>query len=130
VEKYDRRLGKKVERVDDAALEILMGYGWPGNIRELENVMERSVLFCDGPRIGAGDLPAEVTAAPGDAGGARAASLKEAVRAETERVEREMIVRALEETGGNVTRAAQRLQISRKGLQLKMKELGLRERGE
>ena len=52
------------------------------------------------------------------------------MRAETERVEREMILRALEETGGNVTRAAQRLQISRKSLQMKMKELGLRERGE
>ena len=55
-----------------------------------------------------------------------AASLKAAVKAETVRVEREMIVRALDETGGNVTRAAKLLQISRKSLQIKMKELGLR----
>ena len=55
-------------------------------------------------------------------------SLKEAVRAETERVERELIQRALEETGGNVTQAARKLKISRKSLQTKMKELGLREK--
>ena len=55
-------------------------------------------------------------------------SLKEAVKAETERVERELIQRALDETGGNVTQAARRLKISRKSLQTKMKELGLRDR--
>ena len=56
-----------------------------------------------------------------------AGSLKEAVRAETERVERELIVRALEETNGNVTQAARILKISRKSLQTKMKEFGLRD---
>ena len=64
-----------------------------------------------------------------DAGGAsRAPSLKELVRAETERVERELIVKALDETGGNVTQAARMLKISRKSLQKKMKEFGLRDR--
>jgi DNA-binding NtrC family response regulator len=57
-----------------------------------------------------------------------ASSLKEAVRAETERVERELIQRALDETGGNVTQAARKLKISRKSLQTKMKEFGLRDR--
>ena len=57
-----------------------------------------------------------------------AGSLKEAVRAETERVERELIQRALDATGGNVTQAARKLKISRKSLQTKMKELGLREK--
>jgi DNA-binding NtrC family response regulator len=55
-----------------------------------------------------------------------AGSLKEAVRAQTERVERELIQRALDETGGNVTQAARKLKISRKSLQTKMKEFGLR----
>jgi two-component system response regulator AtoC len=50
------------------------------------------------------------------------------VRAETERVERELIQRALDETGGNITKAARKLQISRKSLQTKMKELGLRDK--
>jgi nitrogen regulation protein NR(I) len=139
VEKYDRRLGKRVERVDDAAMEILLGYSWPGNIRELENVMERSVLFADGPVIGAGQLPESLrerapgvglpVAAVGPLGAIAApsgASMKDIVRQAQAELERTLIARALEETGGNVTRAAKRLQISRKSLQVKMKELGLR----
>jgi DNA-binding NtrC family response regulator len=60
--------------------------------------------------------------------GEEVGSLKEAVRVETERVERELIQRALDETAGNVTQAARKLQISRKSLQTKMKELGLRDK--
>jgi len=138
VEKYNRRLGKKVERLDDDAMQVLQAYAWPGNIRELENLMERSVLFADGPVITASALP-DVLREKGSAGppiagvgplGALAApsgaSMKEIVRHAQAELERELIARALEETGGNVTRAAKRLQISRKSLQVKMKELGLR----
>ena len=143
-----------------------MAYNWPGNIRELENMMERTMLFCEGPEIHARDLPPEMahlvdTTLAGAAARARrcrlpmstgrgrqrrggrqlvrpttltsmpaatGGSLKEAVRAETERVERELIVRALDETSGNVTQAARKLKISRKSLQTKMKEFGLRDR--
>ncbi|WP_242360706.1 sigma-54 dependent transcriptional regulator [Anaeromyxobacter sp. SG17] len=140
IEKYDQRLGKKVEGIEEEALQLLLGYGWPGNIRELENLMERSVLFADGPLIEASALPdslrdrgaqpAVPIAAMGPLGAIAApsgASMKEIVRHAQAELERELITRALEETGGNVTRAAKRLQISRKSLQVKMKELGLRE---
>ncbi|HXI57178.1 MAG TPA: helix-turn-helix domain-containing protein, partial [Polyangia bacterium] len=140
--------------IQPAAIERLIAYNWPGNIRELENVMERTMLFCEGPEIRESDLPPEVMphAPPTAAGIAAAAaaaasettlpgiappsstaipsaggSLKEAVRAETERVERGLIQRALDETGGNVTQAARKLKISRKSLQTKMKEFGLRD---
>ena len=138
IEKYDQRLGKRVEDVDAEAMELLQGYPWPGNIRELENLMERSVLFADGPVIHASSLPdalrevgpAPTPLAPVGALGAIAApsgaSMKEIVRQAQAELERELITRALEETAGNVTRAAKRLQISRKSLQVKMKELGLR----
>jgi nitrogen regulation protein NR(I) len=138
VEKYNRRLGKKVERVEEEAMQLLLSYSWPGNIRELENLMERSVLFADGPVILAASLPdslREKGAAPtpvaalGPLGAIAApsgASMKEIVRLAQAELERELIARALEETGGNVTRAAKKLQISRKSLQVKMKELGLR----
>ncbi len=139
IEKYDRRLGKRVEGIEDGALQILSSYGWPGNIRELENLMERSVLFADGPRIEASSLPdtlrerggapATPIAAVGPLGAIAApsgASMKEIVRHAQAELERELIARALAETGGNITRAAKRLQISRKSLQVKMKELGLR----
>jgi nitrogen regulation protein NR(I) len=139
IDKYDRRLGKSVQGIEDEALQLLLGYGWPGNIRELENLMERSVLFADGPLILASSLPdalrdkgtaAQVPiAAVGPLGAIAApsgASMKEIVRQAQAELERELITRALAETGGNVTRAAKRLQISRKSLQVKMKELGLR----
>jgi transcriptional regulator with GAF, ATPase, and Fis domain len=139
IEKYDRRLGKRVERVDEGALEILVNYGWPGNIRELENVMERSVLFADGALLTVAQLPETLRergagvahpVAPLGALGAIAApsgaSMKDIVRQAQSELERTLISRALEETGDNVTRAAKKLQISRKSLQVKMKELGLR----
>jgi len=120
-------------------MEILLAYGWPGNIRELENVMERSVLFADGPVITPAQLPDSLrerapggvapVAAVGPLGAIAApsgASMKDIVRQAQAELERTLIGRALEETGGNVTRAAKRLQISRKSLQVKMKELGLR----
>ncbi len=64
----------------------------------------------------------------GEEPGAQSGSLKDIVRAETSRVERELIVKALDETHGNVTQAARLLKISRKSLQMKMKELGLRDK--
>ncbi|HET6439621.1 MAG TPA: sigma-54 dependent transcriptional regulator [Anaeromyxobacter sp.] len=139
IEKYNARLGKKVEGLEPEALELLTAYSWPGNIRELENLMERSVLFADGPTILAAALPDTLrdrgTHAPTPAAGVPhlgaipppgGASMKEIVRLAQAELEKELIARALEETGGNVTRAAKRLQISRKSLQVKMKELGLR----
>ncbi|HYD40738.1 MAG TPA: sigma-54 dependent transcriptional regulator [Anaeromyxobacter sp.] len=139
IEKYNLRLGKRVEGIEPEALELLMGYTWPGNIRELENLMERSVLFADGSTIQASALPdalrergphpAAPVAGIGHLGAIAApsgASMKEIVRQAQAELERGLIARALEETGGNVTRAAKRLQISRKSLQVKMKELGLR----
>jgi nitrogen regulation protein NR(I) len=136
IEKYDKRLGKKVEHLDEAALKLLAEYSWPGNIRELENLMERSVLFADGPVISAASLPdalrerqAGTAAAPVPSAPLPTldgSSMKDIVRHAQAELERELITRALEETGGNVTRAAKKLQISRKSLQVKMKELGLR----
>jgi two-component system response regulator AtoC len=160
ITKFNDRLKKQFTHIAREAVDRLVTYQWPGNIRELENVIERTMLFCEGPTIRVGDLPAELMggavmpAAPtpppspsedrstvpstpshsslpavtGPAAAGAAGSLKEAVRAETERVERELIQRALDETGGNVTQAARRLKISRKSLQTKMKELGLRDR--
>ncbi len=140
--KFNTRLGKQVEGVAPAARELLLSYPWHGNIRELENVMERAVLFADGQTIEVMDLPCEVregsatprpratpSQPPADAL-TLAEGLKEQVKAAMTRLERELIQKALDQTGSNVTHAARLLKISRKGLQLKMKELGLRERDE
>src|SRR4051812_30484753 len=59
-EKYNKRLRKNVERIEDDALAALGAYSWPGNIRELENVLERTILFAEGNTIRAQDLPASL----------------------------------------------------------------------
>ena len=132
--KYNKRLNRNVERVTDGALASLGRYLWPGNIRELENVMERAVLFAEGGVVTEDELPdairePESTSKPPTTAMAKApiGPLKEIVRQHTESLEKDLITRALEETSGNVTKAARRLEISRKSLQNKMKELGLRD---
>jgi two-component system response regulator AtoC len=169
IARFNDRLKKQINGATPEAIDCLVSHQWPGNIRELENVIERTILFCEGPLIRVADLPGELggtprqtpagpaaeerapaastsssslaaqpaTAPPGapvppsasvPLVGEEVGSLKEAVRVETERVERELIQRALDETGGNVTKAARKLQISRKSLQTKMKEFGLRDK--
>jgi nitrogen regulation protein NR(I) len=136
--KFNERLKKKVEGTEPDASETLASYPWPGNIRELENVIERAVLFCDTAKVRASDLPPEIRGiqamanvplpeADLQAALAGEGGLKEHVKVAMSRLERELVSRALQQTTGNVTHAARLLKISRKGLQLKMKELGLRE---
>jgi len=162
IKKFNERLKKSITGIADDALVALERYPWPGNIRELENVLERTILFCKGGHIERADLQlatatqdapstppppavsrttssggmAPITEDEGDEddgvvsehSGSTSGSLKDIVRAETSRVERELIVKALDETGGNVTQAARLLKISRKSLQMKMKEFGLRDK--
>jgi DNA-binding NtrC family response regulator len=110
-------------------MAALMAYRWPGNIRELENLMERSVLLADAPTLAARDLPGLGSPALEDDPGedVEELGLKDYVRVYTARLERARIQRALEQEDGNVTRASRRLGISRKSLQTKMKEYGLRD---
>jgi DNA-binding NtrC family response regulator len=135
VQKLRPHLNHRVSSIEPDAERLLSRYQWPGNVRELENVIERALLFCDGPSISVLDLPKAIRSGEAEEGaeaasGLLADGLKEQVKAATLRLERELIDRALKETHGNVTHAARLLKISRKGLQLKMKELGLRERDE
>ncbi len=131
LEKFNTKLQRKVTQFGDDALRRLMVYEWPGNIRELENVVERCMIFSDDGEIEARHLPSEVRDQEIDPDqalelGSRGGGLKAAVREATLKLEREYIGRALERTGGNVTHTARLLKISRKSLQNKMKELGLR----
>lgn len=135
--KYNARLGKSITDFKDDALNALLDYDWPGNIRELENVVERCTLFCDDENIGVNHLPSEVSgksnrpSAPDIAIAAdldiENGGLKDQVRAATANLEKQLIIKALEQTEKNVTRAAQLLKISRKSLQTKMKDFGLRD---
>ncbi|MGD2153225.1 MAG: sigma-54 dependent transcriptional regulator [Gemmatimonadales bacterium] len=130
--KHAGRLGLAPLPLDPDALSLLIAYDWPGNVRELENALESSLALAAGPSVTATDLPARLrgpgaaeTAHPSAAGGAPQTTLSEAVERARVAVEERMILDALRETGGNRTRAAERLGISRKTLFNKMRELGL-----
>lgn len=138
IEKFNSRLSKEIKGISKEGLAKLTEYHWPGNIRELENVLERTILFANGETIQLEDLPEELGQVGDkpeksitDSGQFSAesladSSLKEIVREQTSKVEKELIVKALDETSGNVTQAAKLLKISRKSLQMKMKDFGLR----
>jgi transcriptional regulator with GAF, ATPase, and Fis domain len=137
-----RKLNKDVTGVDDDALAALKACRWPGNVRQLENVIERAVVVAEKPIIGMEDLPTDVQAdgssPPEDDAGAVAAvsfvegngeatgvSFVEARRRERERRQREQLVRALAAAGGNKTDAARALGIPRSTLVSRLKRLGL-----
>ena len=129
LQRFNERLGRSVREVAPDAMSALLAYSWPGNIRELENLMERLVLLADDDVIRLAQLPG---LHPGGEGlpavdDLEEMGLKEYVRAHTTKLERARIQRALQAEDGNVTRAARRLGISRKSLQTKMKDYGLRD---
>jgi DNA-binding NtrC family response regulator len=119
---YARQIKKRVASIEPDALEALARYAWPGNIRELENVVERAVIMADeGGPIGLHDLPDDLLAASeallpvAQAGPMR--ELREA--------EREILLRALRESRGNRSLAARRLGIGRRTLYDKLERLGI-----
>ena len=130
IEKFNKKLDRTVMHVDSRVKEIFVRYGWPGNIRELENLIERLVLMAGGDTIVLADIPAELklaASAPQVSGtDGLEKPFKDVMKSHMEDVEKQAIVRCLEECGGNVTKAAQRLGLSRKGLQLKMIKYNLR----
>jgi two-component system, NtrC family, response regulator AtoC len=130
LEQASRRYGMPPRRLSEAAEAAVRAYGWPGNVRELQNAMERVVLFTDADPVGPDDLglprgagPATVASAPG---GEVRVELPEAGLS-LEAVERALLVAALERAGGNQTKAARLLAVSRDTLRYRMEKFGLGE---
>jgi DNA-binding NtrC family response regulator len=124
--------GRPAPEVDDEAMAALRGYAWPGNIRQLRNVIERAVVVADSGPIGLEHLPDEMYGAPAAAPiesllpmlslpKRRGRSLRE----ERLRREREELVRALAEARGNKAEAARALGIPRSTLLSRMQKHGL-----
>jgi DNA-binding NtrC family response regulator len=123
-----RSAGPRPRRIDADALTKLTAYDWPGNIRELENVLERAAILSDGLEIHVRDLPALEGEAPplgATTGGVDPRPLKEQVAEAVRIVERRAIVDALAGEGGSPSRAAKRLGISRASFYAKLKELDI-----
>lgn len=127
VARLNRKLHRKVEKVDPACMDIFRTVSWPGNLRQLEHVIERMMLLADGATLKAEHIPADLRNEIDLSSGAEGGSFREIVRRQTQSLEKDLIEKALEEMDGNITRTAEHLGISRKGLQLKMKELGIKQ---
>ncbi|MBN2802107.1 MAG: sigma-54-dependent Fis family transcriptional regulator [Deltaproteobacteria bacterium] len=138
LEKYNKRLGKSIKGFTKEATKILLNHNWPGNIRELENIVERCTLFCDEDIINPSHMPGEMLQTAENINlsiseeqtgelDIKNGGLKVQVKAATQNIEKQLIMKALDQTDRNVTRAARILKISRKSLQTKMKEFSLRD---
>ena len=124
IETFNEKLNKDVEGPTSKTVSILMDYPWPGNVRELENVIERAVLLSTGRLITPAELPSNLIRSKGlphYLDPEDTLSIKKASKV----LHRTLIKRALEETGGNKTRAAKLLEISRPMLLSKIKEYDL-----
>jgi two-component system response regulator AtoC len=122
--RFSARFGKSVRGVSAEVMKLFISYAWPGNIRELENLLERGVILCDGDTLTAELLPVRLTGG----GNELQFQLREgtlSIKQTGEAMERELIARALESTGGNRTHAAKVLEISLRSLLYKLKEYGL-----
>lgn len=127
VEEMNRKHGRRVAGVSASMLDRMMAYTWPGNARELRNSIERAVILCpDGAALDAGHLPPGFgkTQAPAGVSNYDAGVVPVQVGATVEEAERLLILRTLEATGQNKTRAAEILGVSLKTLHNKLKAYG------
>jgi len=137
---FNAKYGKVVREMSAAARDLLLSYPWPGNVRELSHVIERAVLWSRGPTLdiehlaltsptGVGSADHGASRASGSPGGepgaAPAAAALPPPGVDLAQWEKSVIERALREAGGNQTKAAQRLGISRDTLRYRLKKFGL-----
>ena len=122
--RYSQELTKGVSEISPEALELMLEYNWPGNIRELENAIERAMVLSKGNTLSVETLPLVSSSQEAEVGDENI-SYQEAKKAVLESFERRFFTRILKEAGGNVSQAARQAQIDRKNLYQKMKELRL-----
>ena len=126
--RFAAELKKPIKKLDDEALESLMNYDWPGNVRELGNTLQRAMVLSEGEVIRRADLVGRLrTRVPADRIPATDIP-PDGINLETrlEEIEKKYIRAALEKTGGNITHAAELLQMSFRSLRYKIKRLGLK----
>jgi DNA-binding NtrC family response regulator len=119
---HTKRYNKPIEGLIDKALEALRDYEWPGNVRELDHTIERAVLLSSGETIKVSDLGLVSTASPEDKAAQNTPSLDDM---SLEEVEKYLIQRTLKRNGGNATRTAEDLGLSRSAFYRRLQRFGL-----
>jgi len=127
VRKISRECNRDVRAVSTGALEVLTRYDWPGNVRELENVLHRAVVLARSPVIHLQDVPLDV--AMPETGSRLGDDTGPPLREALEQFERQYILRVLEGTGWNVSRAARRLGVHRNTVLTKLSSWGIQRPG-
>jgi DNA-binding NtrC family response regulator len=122
LQRYAEQYQKPIRSISQPVLSLLMRYEWPGNIRELESVIERAVLFCQEDQLTVESLPEHLRSA---GTGANQAACLIPPHLTLEEIEREAIAQTLERTGGNVKKTAQILDMHRPTLYRKLKRFKL-----
>ena len=127
IEKYNKRLAMNVKNVSKSAMSYFQDYPWHGNVRDLENAIQSAMILVHDDTIRVEDLPLRLRGYPeiSDDIDLSVKGLEDQVKALTEKIEKELIVKALEKCNQNRTNTAEMLKISRKTLFNKMKQYGL-----
>ena len=121
LEKFAKENGKAINRISTPAIQMLTSYHWPGNIRELENCMERSVLLCNDEVIRSEHMPPSLQMAKTTDDSHENRSLTEII----ENKEREIIVEALKNNGGKQRKTADQLGVTERILGYKIKKYSI-----
>ncbi len=127
VRRYARELGRPVSGFAAETLQLLQQYAWPGNVRELQNIIERGVLFCSGDQFTPQELPLSLQGAVADSTETRLKTpeLGKPLPELLDKVESDLIQRAMIQARGVQARAARLLGISRSNLQYKLRKYGM-----
>ncbi|MEQ8330237.1 MAG: sigma-54 dependent transcriptional regulator [Longimicrobiales bacterium] len=125
LERHARRMDVAIEGIAPDAMEVLLDYAWPGNIRELENVLERALVLTEDTVVGLDDLPEAVRMPSPDGPLVSADGDDLSVKRHGARLEKHLIELALDRTGGNKTQAAELLELSPRALRYKIQEYGV-----
>ncbi|MFO7568310.1 MAG: sigma 54-interacting transcriptional regulator [Smithellaceae bacterium] len=120
-EKYAKEIGKNIKAISGAARELLRNHSWPGNVRELENCIERAIILTTDGVIHRHHLPLHLQKGAGIGAGKQAGALAETLDA----VERGLIIEALQESGGNMAKAARALGITERVMGLRINKFGM-----
>ncbi len=126
MDKYNTMLDKKVTAISDSVMDFFMSYAWPGNVRELEHAIEGSINIVEGKEITLRSLPYYLQEYYKKSKQRKAKASLKPLNETVSKVESVMIVRALRQTAGNITKAAEILKIPRQTLQYKINKYDIR----